>query len=116
MYISLNWIKDFVDLDPKLDPQELGDLFTVRTAEIEGFEDLSKTYNDMVVGKVDKIETHPNADKLKVCHVDLGDEKVQIVCGGVNLFEGMLVPVAKVGSWVKWHGEGDPVHLEAVKL
>ncbi len=116
MYISLNWIKDFVDLDPKLDPQELGDLFTVRTAEIEGFEDLSKVYNDMVVGKVEKLEKHPNADKLQVCMVDLGDEKVQIVCGGVNLFEGMMVPVAKVGSWVKWHGEGDPVQLDSVKL
>jgi phenylalanyl-tRNA synthetase beta chain len=116
MYISLNWIKDFVDLNPKLDPQELGELFTLRTAEIEGFEDLSKIYDGMVVGKIEKIEKHPNADKLKVCHVDLGEEKSQIVCGGVNLFEGMLVPVAKPGAYVKWHGEGDPVQLEAVKL
>lgn len=117
MYISLNWIKDFVDLDPKLDPQEIGDLFTVRTAEIEGFEDLSKAYEGMVAGKIEKLEKHPNADKLKVCIVDIGEkEKSQIVCGGVNLYEGMMVPVAKPGAWVKWHGEGDPVQLEAVKL
>ncbi|MFC1599878.1 phenylalanine--tRNA ligase subunit beta [Patescibacteria group bacterium] len=116
MYISLNWIKDFVDLDPKLDPQEIGDLFTVRTAEIEGFEDLSKAYDGMVVGKIEKIEDHPNADKLKVCTVDIGKEKTQIVCGGTNLYEGMMGPVAMPGSWVKWHGEGDPVQLSTVKL
>lgn len=117
MYISLNWIKDFVDLDPKLDPQEIGELFTIRTAEIEGFEDLSKAYDGMVVGKIEKLEKHPKADKLKVCIVDIGEkEKSQIVCGGVNLYEGMMVPVAKPGAYVKWHGEGDPVKLEAVKL
>lgn len=117
MYISLNWIKDFVDLDKKFKPQEMADLVTTRTAEVEGIEDLSKGYDNMVVGKIAKLETHPNADKLKVCHVDIGEKSTsQIVCGGTNLYEGMFVPVAKPGAYVKWHGEGDPVKLEKVKL
>lgn len=117
MYISLNWIKDFVDLDAKFKPQDMADLVTTRTAEVEGIEDLSKGYENMVVGKIEKLEAHPNADKLKVCHVDIGEPKTtQIVCGGTNLYEGMFVPVAKPGAYVKWHGEGDPVKLEKVKL
>ncbi len=117
MYISLNWIKDFVDLDIKFKPDEMAELLTTRTAEVEGIEDLSKGYDKMVVGKIEKIEEHPNADKLKVCRVDIGEkETAQIVCGGTNLYEGMFVPVAKPGAYVKWHGEGEPVKLEKVKL
>ncbi len=117
MYISLNWIKDFVDLDIKFKPDEMAELLTTRTAEVEGIEDLSKGYEKMVVGKIEKIEEHPNADKLKVCHVDIGEKEAsQIVCGGTNLYEGMFVPVANPGAYVKWHGEGEPVKLEKVKL
>lgn len=116
MLISLNWIKDFVDIDTKMDPVKLGELFTVRTAEVEGVLNMAEGYDKMVVGKIEKIEDHPNADKLKVCHTSLGNEKVQIVCGGTNIYEGMFVPVAMVGAKVKWHGEGEPVVLEKVKL
>ncbi|MFC1810911.1 phenylalanine--tRNA ligase subunit beta [Patescibacteria group bacterium] len=116
MHISLNWIKDFVDIGSKIKPDELGDLLTVRTAEVEGFTDLSQGFEKMVVGKIEKIEPHPDADKLRICQVSAGKEKHQIVCAGVNLYEGMLGPLAKPGAMVKWHGEGDLVKLEAVKL
>ena len=67
---------------------------------------------NIVVGKVVKADKHPNADKLKLCEVDIGTEKIKIVCGGSNVRENMLVALAKVGSKVRWHGEGDLIELE----
>lgn len=117
MDISLNWIKDFVDLPSKLSAQELGELLTRHTAEVEGVKDLKKSYENMVLGKVTSLKKHPDADKLKLAKVDIGQSKdVQIVCGGQNLEEGMLVAVALPGSKVRWHGEGELVELKETKI
>lgn len=115
MNISLNWIRDFVDL-PKLTPQEIAWKVTVHTAEVEGVLDQSKQLENMVIGQVISIAKHPGADRLNLVQTNIGKETVQIVCGGTNLYEGMLVPVAKPGAWVKWHGEGDPVELGETKI
>ena len=69
-----------------------------------------------MVGKVEAITKHPQADKLQVCEVKIGSEIVKVVCGGSNLRQGMLVAFAKVGSQVKWHGEGELVKLESAKI
>lgn len=116
MKVSLNWIKDFVDIDPKKEPQKLADLITVRTAEVEEVEDLAGNFDNMVVGKIEKIEPHPDADKLQVTQTNVGGKTLQIVCGANNIYEGMLAPVAMSGSMIRWHGEGDPVELKPVKL
>ena len=117
MKISLNWLKTFVDIPDSVTPEQLGELLTLHTAEIEGVVDLASEYDKMMIGKVLKVGRHSNADKLVVCQVDIGRTKpVQIVCGGINLFEKMLVPVAIPGAHVRWHGEGDPVKLEEVKI
>ena len=69
------------------------------------------------VGVIEKIEAHPNADKLRVCKVDIGGGEVKdIVCGGINLKEGMRVAVSCPGAVVRWHGEGEPVVIKNSKL
>ncbi len=116
MYISLNWLKDFVDIKEK-DPQKLSDLFTQKTAEVEGFKDQSEQFDKMVVGQVIQVEQHPNADKLKITKTSIGEkEDLNIICGGENLKEGMYVAVAKLDALVKWHGEGEKVKIERVKI
>ncbi len=116
MNISLNWIRDFVEL-PKVSPQNLGWAVTVHTAEVEAVIDEAQAYENMVVGKVLSVSKHPGADRLNLVQTDLGSGKiVQIVCGGQNLYEGMLVAVAMPGAWVKWHGEGDAVELGETKI
>lgn len=116
MFISLNWIKDFVDLKGKINPKEFGELITVRTAEVEGFNDLSAAFDNMVVGRIEKIKPHPDADKLTVTETNVGGKIHQIVCGASNIYEGMYAPVALEGAKVKWHGEGDWVELKPTKV
>ena len=71
----------------------------------------------MLVGVIEKIEPHPNADKLRVCKVDIGGGEIKdIVCGGINLKEGMRVAVSCPGAVVRWHGEGEPVVIKNSKL
>lgn len=114
MNVSLNWLKQFVDIS--MDPKDLGNLLTLKTAEVEKVEDAAASLENVVVGHVTTLKPHPNADKLKIAMTSLGKETVQIVCGGANLEEGMYVAVAKPGASVKWHGEGEPVVLEKAKI
>ncbi len=116
MYVSLNWLKDFVDIDSNLDPKVLGDLLTIKTAEVEGVLNESEKFNNMVVGHVVSLLPHPDADKLRIAKTSIGKETVQIVCGGENLKEGMYVAVALPGAKVKWHGEGELVELAKTKI
>lgn len=115
MKISLRWLEKFVTL-PKIAPRELADLFTIRTAEVEGVENEAEALDGMVVGKIITIKPHPNADKLRIAHTDIGKETTQIVCGGANIREGQFVPVALPGSRVRWHGKGDMITLEKAVL
>ncbi len=116
MLISLNWIKDFVTIPVKTTPEELANLLTLKTAEVEQVIHEGKDLEHIVVGQILEISAHPNADKLKVTKTSVGPETLQIVCGGSNLKEGMYVAVAKVGARVKWHGQGDLVTLEKVEI
>jgi phenylalanyl-tRNA synthetase beta chain len=116
MKISLNWLKDYVDIDEKLSHEKLSNLITTRTAEVEGYEDLSKSFKNIVAGRIKSIKPHPDADKLTVTEVSVGDETLQIVCGAANIYEGMYAPVAMPGAIVKWHGKGEPVELKKAKV
>lgn len=116
MLISLNWIKDFVEIPENLKPEELGNLLTLKTAEVEKIISEGENLDNIVVGQILEILPHPNADKLKVTNTVVGKETLQIVCGGINLHEGMFVAVAKIGAKVKWHGQGDLVTMEKVKI
>ena len=116
MKVSLNWIRDYVQLPADADLKKLAYDLTMSTVEVEDTIELAKQFDHMVVGVINTIEQHPNADKLKVCKTDIGGEIKDIVCGGSNLAEGMKVAVALPGAMCKWHGEGDLVEIKKSKL
>lgn len=97
MKVSLNWLKTYIDFD--LSTTELADRLTMLGIEVESITELGVGLDGVVVGKVHSIRPHPNADKLVLCMVDIGDtDELQIVCGAPNVFEGMFAPVAKIGT------------------
>ena len=98
MLISLNWLKDYVEIPGKITPEDLGVLLTTHTVEIDGVENQAEKYKNVVVGKILEVSKHPNADKLQLAKVDIGKEKLDIVCGAPNIEPGQLVPVALVGA------------------
>ena len=116
MKVSLNWIRDYVQLPADADLKKLAYDLTMSTVEVEDATDLGASFHDMVVGVINTIEQHPNADKLKVCKTDIGGRVEDIVCGGSNLREGMKAAVALPGAMCKWHGEGDLVEIKKSKL
>ncbi len=117
MYISINFLKRYLDLPADLSYEQLSYDLTMRTVEVEDVIRTADKFHDIVVGEIKEVRPHPNADTLKICMVDVGeDELKQIVCGGSNLTAGHKVCVAKPGSEVVWHGEGEPVLLKETKL
>ena len=117
MKLSLNWIKDYVKLPEDMDLSRLAYDLTMSTVEVEGAENLAERFEKIVIGELREVLPHPNADKLRVCKVDVGmDEIKDIVCGGSNLEVGMKVVVACPGAMVRWHGEGEPVEIKNAKL
>ncbi len=116
MKLSLNWIRDYVDLPEDADLSRLAYDLTMSTVEVEGAADLGAKFDHMVVGQIAEVLPHPNADKLRVCRTDIGGDVKDIVCGGCNLAAGMKVAVAEPGAFVRWHGEGEPVEIRNTKL
>ncbi|OGJ53700.1 phenylalanine--tRNA ligase subunit beta, partial [Candidatus Peregrinibacteria bacterium RIFOXYC2_FULL_41_22] len=117
MRISLNWLRDYVKIDPEITPKHIGEMLTLHTAEVESVEDQGENFRNMVVGKIIEVLPHPNADKLKIVMVDVGETHPRkIVCGGVNVRAGLMVPVALIGAMVKWHGQGDLIKLEEAEI
>ncbi len=117
MKVSLNWIKDYVKLPDDMDLKRLAYDLTMSTVEVEGAESLAESFDKIIVGEIKEVLPHPNADKLRVCKVDIGEGDIKdIVCGGSNLEIGMKVVVACPGAMVRWHGEGEPVEIKNTKL
>ncbi len=116
MKLSLSWIRDYVAVPEDFDLKKLAYDLTMSTVEVEDAEYLADRFAHMVVGGIQEIQAHPNADKLRVCKVDIGGETKEIVCGGINLQEGMRVAVSCPGAVVRWHGEGEPVVIKNSKL
>ena len=117
MKVSLNWIKDYVDLPQDMDLTRLAYDLTMSTVEVEGAEDLARRFDHMLVGRIVEVCPHPNADKLQICRTDIGGGDIRdIVCGGTNVRPGMKVAVAAPGAMCRWHGEGEPVEIKEAKL
>jgi len=99
MNTSLSWIKAYVpDLD--VTAQEYTDAMTLSGTKVEGYEKLDADLDKIVVGQIEKIEKHPDADKLIICQVNIGSETIQIVTGAPNVQEGDKVPVVLDGGRV----------------
>ena len=93
MKISLSWLRRYVDIDVPV--ETLCEKMILSGFEIESVEDLAATMNRVVVARILKLEKHPDADKLQICQMDVGEaEPIQIITGADNVFEGALVPAA----------------------
>ncbi|MDO8626727.1 MAG: phenylalanine--tRNA ligase subunit beta [Candidatus Magasanikbacteria bacterium] len=111
MLISFNWLKQFVDLPDSVTAEEVAEKLKQSTVEVEKVERQGRSLDKIIIGKIIECARHPNADKLKICEVDVG-AKLSIVCGGSNVAPGQWVAVAPIGASVVWHGQGEPVVLE----
>lgn len=110
MYISLSWLKRYVDIDVPVD--ELCDKMIRSGFEVEDIQDLSQTMKNVVVGRIQAIEKHPDSDHLLICQVDVGGEApIQIITGAQNVFEGARVPAALHNSHLP-----DGTHITKGKL
>ncbi len=97
MNVTLNWLKTYIDFE--FSPNELAERLTMLGVEVEAIKQLGTGLDGIVVGRVDVVGRHPNADKLVLCQVDVGEaESLQIVCGAPNVREGMFAPVATIGA------------------
>ncbi|AKP50162.1 phenylalanine--tRNA ligase subunit beta [Cyclobacterium amurskyense] len=116
MKISINRLKDYIPFD--LSTKEIADLLTAGGLEVEGvttYESVKGSLNGVVVGEVLSCEPHPNADKLSLTKVDLGNEIVPIVCGAPNVAKGQKVPVATVGA-ILYPLSGESFEIKKAKI
>lgn len=97
MLVSLNWLKNYVDIS-NISTEELAEKITKSGIEVDGIHYIAEKSSGLVAGYVETCEQHPNADKLSLCQVDIGEEKLQIICGAPNIEQGQMVIVAKPGA------------------
>ena len=96
MKVTYNWLKEYVNIP--LTAEELAEKLTRSGFEVEEICYQNQHLHDVVVGKILKIEKHPQADRLVVCQVDIGDKTTQIITAATNVFEGAVVPVSLPGA------------------
>ena len=97
MLVPIEWLKDYTDIN--VDTKEFCDRMIMSGSNLETCEYFCEEMENVVVGKIEKIEKHPDADKLVICQINVGkDDLLQIVTGAPNVFEGAYVPVALDGS------------------
>lgn len=115
MDASLNWIKAYV---PELEttPQEFCDAMTLSGTKVESFNVRDKNLEKIVIGQIEKIDRHPDADKLVVCQVNVGAETIQIVTGAPNVAVGQKVPVVLDGGRVAGGHDGSPLPEGGIKI
>ncbi len=118
MKISLNWLKDYLDLEGR-SPEEIGELLTDIGLEVEGMEEVESIpggLRGLVIGEVKRCERHPNADRLSVTEVEVGAEQpLHIVCGAPNVAAGQKVVVAPVGT-ILHPTQGEPFKIKKGKI
>ncbi|HET7669206.1 MAG TPA: phenylalanine--tRNA ligase subunit beta, partial [Burkholderiales bacterium] len=96
MNVPESWLRSFCN--PGLSGEELAERLTMAGLEVEAYESAGPQFDGVVVGEITDVQRHPNADKLTVCTVDTGGEKLQVVCGAPNVRKGMRAPLARVGA------------------
>jgi len=96
MKVSISWLNEYVPVQMK--PSDLAEALTMVGLEVEALWDRYEYLNTVVVGKIISVTPHPNADKLRLCTVDIGNRQISVVCGAPNASEGMLSAVALPGT------------------
>lgn len=115
MLVPVEWLNDYTKVSADID--EFCDRMTMSGSNLEAIEYFGENIENVVVGKILKIERHPDGDKLRVCRVDAGHAKpLQIVCGASNIFEGAVVPVALHKSRIPGPLHGQPKVKDGVKI
>ena len=109
------WIKAYVP-DLSCTDQEYFDAMTLTGTKVEGYERMDKNLEKIVIGQIEKIEKHPDADKLIICQVNVGDRTIQIVTGAPNVKEGDKVPVVLDGGKVAGGHDGSPLPEDGIKI
>lgn len=109
MLLPIKWLKDYVNINKK--PIEIANKLSSTGSHVESINNFAEDIEKVVVGKIVEITKHPDADKLVVCKIDVGNETLQIVTGAPNVFEGAVVPVALDGSTL-----ANDVHIKKGEL
>lgn len=99
MQVSLNWLNEFVDLS-NIETSQIAHELTMSGLEVEGFEDVKPMFTNIKTVKIEKIDAHPNSDRLHLVTVNTGSELKTVVCGAQNIQVGQVIPYASVGSQV----------------
>jgi phenylalanyl-tRNA synthetase beta chain len=115
MYLSLDWLKDYVDIPKSLTPEELGLRLTMHTVEIDGVFKEADKFKNVIVGKIKSVRMHPNADKLRIAIVEVPGKELTIVCGAPNIEAGQRVPVAMIGAVLPNGMEIKPAEIRGEK-
>lgn len=115
MDTALSWVKAYVP-DLYVTPSEYTDAMTLTGTKVEGYKELDKNLEKIVVGEILSIEKHPDANKLIICQVDVGNEKIQIVTGASNVSVGDKVPVVLDGGKVAGGHDGGPLPENGIKI
>ncbi len=112
---SWKWLNELVDLKG-LTPDAVAARVSLSGPGVEKLLPQGAGFDKIVVGQITSIDPHPSADRLRVTSVNIGASSVKIVCGGSNIEVGQWVPVALIGSKVRWHGEGDLIELQPIEI
>ncbi len=110
MKVSLEWLNDFVDLS-EISVERIAHELTMSGLEVEGIEKTGAAFSNIITAKIEKIDQHPNADKLHLVTVNTGSDKRTVVCGAQNIKEGQIIPYASVGSKVLNRKTGEQFEL-----
>ena len=114
MIFSVDWLHELVD--PKMDNQLLMDELTMAGLEVERSIPVARDFSGIVVGEVESVEKHPDADNLSLCLVNDGSRKYQVVCGAPNARAGLKAPFARVGAEIIDDADGKSIKIKPVKI
>ena len=110
MQVSYEWLNEYVDIEG-ITPQEIAHNLTMSGLEVEEIEEIKPKFTNIITAKIEKIENHPNADKLHLVTVDTGNGVKTVVCGAQNIEVGQIIPYASVGSKVLDRKTGEQFEL-----
>ncbi len=114
MIFSEQWLREWVN--PKLETRQLIDELTMAGLEVDGSSAVAHKFSGIVVGLVETVEAHPDADKLHLCNVSNGTDSFQVVCGASNVRTGLKIPFAMLGAEIHKQGEDKPFQIKQAKL